>query len=88
MARNVAARWGARLSALFLLVAFCALQLSATNAVAQEQDSPQPYAFEITELNEGLVDAEMTPGSTRLGRRLSHSSQLSTRMIRRPPPTS
>jgi small-conductance mechanosensitive channel len=61
MTWNVAARWGERLSALLLLAAFCALQLAATNAVAQEQDSPQPYAFEITELNEGLVDAKMTP---------------------------
>ena len=61
MTRNVAVRCGERLSALLLLVALCALQFTASNAVAQDQDTPQHYAFEISELNEGLVDAEMTP---------------------------
>jgi len=61
MKMNVESRWSEKLLALLLLVIFCALQLAATSAIAQDDESPQPYAFEITELNEGLGEAEMTP---------------------------
>lgn len=54
-------RWSAVFFTVLLFLSSAALQLAATAALAQEQDAAQPYAFEVTAINEGLPEAEEAP---------------------------